>query len=146
MKVSELANTANVTPETIRHYTREGLIQANRNPENGYHQYDKDALRKVRFIQQARELGFSLKQVQDIFEQSDSGDSPCPLVRDLLKQKVPEVKQQIAQLQSHLNKMEAALSAWDQMQDGVPNGHSICCLIEEWDKPDDCCENGGKND
>ena len=43
MKVSELANTANVTPETIRHYTREGLIQANRNPENGYHQYDKGA-------------------------------------------------------------------------------------------------------
>lgn len=140
MKVSELAKQAQVTAETVRHYTRQGLIHATRNPLNGYQEYNSVALQRVRFIQQARELGFSLKQVSDIFEQSDSGDSPCPMVRDLLRQKVPETKRQIAQLQSHLAKMEAALEAWDEMEDGVPNGHSICCLIEDWQKTATCCE------
>ena len=100
------------------------------------------ALQRVRFIQQARTLGFSLKQIAQIFEQSDSGDSPCPMVRDLLRQKVPETQKKIAELQAHLAKMEAALDAWEAMEDGVPNGHSICCLIEGWEASDtpECCE------
>lgn len=140
MKVSELAKLADVTPEAVRHYTREGLIHAEKNPNNGYQEYDSEALQRVRFIQQARTLGFSLKQIGEIFEQSDSGDSPCPMVRDLLRRKVPETRRQIAELQSHLAKMEAALKAWDEMEDGVPNGHSICCLIEEWENEASCCK------
>lgn len=139
MKVGELAKAAGVTGETVRHYTREGLIHSTRNPNNGYQQYDAAALKRIRFIQQARLLGFSLKQIAEIFEQSDSGDSPCPLVRDLLRQKVPETKRQIAELQAHLAKMEAALATWEEMEDGIPNGHSICCLIEEWEQETDYC-------
>lgn len=141
MKVSELAKFADVTSETVRYYTREGLIIASRNPNNGYQEYSIEARRRLRFIQQARELGFSIKQIKEILVQADSGDSPCPLVRDLLSQKVPEIRQQIAQLQSHLAKMETALAAWEEMADGVPNGHSICCLIEEWENPE-CCSKG----
>ncbi|RDL46045.1 MerR family transcriptional regulator [Marinomonas piezotolerans] len=136
MKVSDLAKTAKVTPETVRHYSRQGLIHAQRNAQNGYQEFDNVALQRVRFIQQARTLGFSLKQIAQIFEQSDSGDSPCPMVRDLLRQKVPETQKKIADLQAHLIKMEAALTAWEAMEDGVPNGHSICCLIEDWETSD----------
>ncbi|MCW4627544.1 MULTISPECIES: MerR family transcriptional regulator [Marinomonas] len=132
MRVSELAHKANVTAETVRHYTRLGLIQAERDANNGYQIYDKLALQRLVFIRQASELGFSLKQIEDIFQQSDSGDSPCPMVRDLLQKKVPETKLKIAQLQAHLHKMEKALETWEDMPDGNPNGHSICCLIEDW--------------
>ncbi|WP_111637132.1 MerR family transcriptional regulator [Marinomonas shanghaiensis] len=132
MRVSELARHANVTAETVRHYTRLGLIQAERDANNGYQIYDKLALQRLHFIRQASELGFSLKQIEEIFLQSDSGDSPCPMVRDLLQKKVPETKFKIAQLQAHLQKMEEALAAWEEMPNGNPNGHSICCLIEEW--------------
>lgn len=134
MRVSELAKKAKVTPETVRHYTRLGLIHAQRDPNNDYQLYDTMGLQRLNFIRQASELGFSLKQIEEIFHQSDSGDSPCPLVRDLLQKKVPETKLKIAQLQAHLLKMEEALSAWDQMPDGTPNGHSICCLIEDWEE------------
>jgi DNA-binding transcriptional MerR regulator len=133
MRVSELAKKAKVTAETVRHYTRLGLIRAKRDPNNGYQLYDTIELQRLNFIRQASELGFSLKQIEDIFQHSDSGDSPCPLVRDLLQKKIPETKLKIAQLQAHLVKMEDALVAWDQMPDGTPDGHSICCLIEEWE-------------
>jgi len=49
--------------------------------------YDKVGLQRLHFIRQASELGFSLKQIEEIFQQSNSGDSPCPLVRDLLQKK-----------------------------------------------------------
>ena len=31
--------------------------------------------------------------------------------------------------------MTAALSAWQDMPDGTPDGHTICRLIEHWDEP-----------
>jgi len=133
MKVSELAKKGTVTADTVRHYTRLGLIQAQRDPNNGYQIYDNVALQRLNFIRQASDLGFSLKQIEDIFYQSDKGDSPCPLVRDLLEKKVPETKLKIAQLQAHLAKMEDALAAWEKMPNGTPDGHSICCLIEDWE-------------
>lgn len=107
-------------------------------------------MQRLKFIRQAIELGFSLKQVENILQQSDSGDSPCPMVRDLLQHKVPETKAKIAQLQAHLAKMETALAAWDSMPDGVPDGHSICCLIEDWEdvslseKASEACHDGCK--
>jgi len=133
MRVSELAKKGKVTADTVRHYTRLGLIQAQRDSSNGYQIYDNVALQRLNFIRQASDLGFSLKQIEDIFYQSDKGDSPCPLVRDLLEKKVPETKLKIAQLQAHLAKMEDALAAWEKMPNGTPDGHSICCLIEDWE-------------
>lgn len=148
-KVHELAKAAGVTSETVRHYSRQGLLQAERDPGNGYQLFDGQALKRLKFIQQARTLGFSLKQVESIIAQAQHGDSPCPLVRDMLQKKVPETRAKIAQLQAHLETMEAALSAWEMMDDGMPNGHSICCLIEEWeDSNDNCpsCEGGHQHD
>lgn len=133
MRVIDLAKKANVTSETVRHYTRLGLIHAERDPSNGYQIYDNTAFTRMQFIQQSRTLGFSLKQIEEILEQADSGDSPCPMVRELLEQKVPETKAKIAQLQAHLETMEAALMSWESMPNGTPDGHSICCLIEEWE-------------
>ncbi|SHF86391.1 MerR HTH family regulatory protein [Modicisalibacter ilicicola DSM 19980] len=54
MKVGELAKRAGVTAETVRHYTREGLLQPRRDPENGYQLYGSDSLNRLRFIQRAR--------------------------------------------------------------------------------------------
>ncbi|MCG7601694.1 MerR family transcriptional regulator [Halomonas sp. McH1-25] len=135
MKVGELATAAGVTAETVRHYTREGLLSPRRNPDNGYQLYDSDDLNRLRFIQRARTLGFSVKEISDILEHADQGDSPCPLVRDLLAQRLPTIRQRIAELEALAARMEQALDTWRDMPDGVPNGHSLCRLIESF--PDD---------
>ena len=60
MKVKEIATAAGVNPDTVRFYTREGLLQPTRNPDNNYQQYDAEDLRRLRFARKARQLGFSL--------------------------------------------------------------------------------------
>ena len=112
MKVSELAREAGVTAETVRHYTRESLLQPTRNPSNGYQIYTHSDLERLRFIQRARTLGFSVNEIREILEQADHGDSPCPLVRDLLAHRLPEIRQRIAELQALAARMEQALEAW----------------------------------
>lgn len=132
MKVSELARAAGVTGETVRHYTREGLLSPRRDPENGYQLYNSADLERLRFIQRARTLGFSVREVADILDHADHGDSPCPLVRDLMAQRLPQVRAQISELQALAERMEQALESWANMPDGTPNGHSICRLIESF--------------
>lgn len=130
MKVSELARAADVTAETVRHYTREGLLHPRRDPENGYQIFEGDSLNRLRFIQRARTLGFSVREIGEILGHADHGDSPCPLVRDLLAQRLPEIRARIGQLQALAERMEQALESWRDMPDGTPDGHSLCRLIE----------------
>ncbi|WP_251976967.1 MerR family transcriptional regulator [Salinicola avicenniae] len=130
MKVSELAKAAGVTAETVRHYTRQGLLTPQRDPDNGYQLFGARDLERLRFIQRARTLGFSLKEIADILAQADQGDSPCPLVRDLLAARLPQIHARIRELQALADRMEHAMRDWAQLPDGTPDGHSICRLIE----------------
>lgn len=130
MKVTELARAADVTAETVRHYTREGLLKPTRNPDNGYQIFDQRSLSRLRFIQRARTLGFNLREIAEILEQADQGDSPCPLVRDLLAARLPRIHAQIHELQALAQRMEHAIQEWAELPDGTPDGDSICRLIE----------------
>ncbi|MGM0987522.1 MAG: MerR family transcriptional regulator [Pseudomonadota bacterium] len=144
MKVSELARLAGVTAETVRHYTREGLLHPERHPDNGYQLYGQGDLNRLRFIQRARTLGFGVAEVRDILDHADHGDSPCPMVRDLLASHLPQVREQIRELQSLASRMEQALAAWEEMPDGTPDGHSLCRLIESFPEPLNADDTTGK--
>ena len=135
MKVSEIARQAGVTAETVRHYTREGLLTPERHPENGYQLFDQRDLERLRFIQRARTLGFGVAEIRDILEHADHGDSPCPMVRDLLASRLPQIRERIAELEALSTRMEQALAAWEEMPDGTPDGHSLCRLIESFPEP-----------
>ncbi len=135
MKVSELARLAGVTAETVRHYTREGLLHPQRHPENGYQLFGQQDLDRLRFIQRARTLGFTVAEILDILDHADHGDSPCPLVRDLLASRLPQIHERIHKLQALARRMEEALGAWAEMPDGTPDGYSLCRLIESFPAP-----------
>lgn len=132
MKVSELAKRGGVTAETVRHYTREQLLAPKRHPDNGYQLYSTTDLERLQFIQRARKLGFSVAEIRDILAHADQGDSPCPLVRDLLANRLPQIRAQIQELEALAQRMEQALESWQHMPDGTPDGHSLCRLIESF--------------
>ncbi len=50
MQVIECARAAGVSPDTVRHYARLGLIKAERRSESGYHQFSASTVARVRFI------------------------------------------------------------------------------------------------
>lgn len=132
MKVNELAKRAGVTAETVRHYAREQLLAPERHPDNGYQLFSDTDLERLHFIQRARKLGFSVAEIRDILAHADQGDSPCPLVRDLMASRLPQVRARIAELEALAQRMEHALASWQDMPDGTPDGHSVCRLIESF--------------
>ncbi|MCW8195595.1 MerR family transcriptional regulator [Proteobacteria bacterium 005FR1] len=130
MKIGELAKAAEVSKDTIRHYLDMGLLQAEKDPGNGYQVFSPEAVSRLRFIKQAQQLGFRLDDIARIFEDAQDAQSPCPRVRDIIVERIRETRQQIAELTRLCDNMEKAVGSWEEMPNQMPNGQSICRLIE----------------
>lgn len=66
MTIGQLAKQAYVNIETIRYYERRGLIPEPPRRESGYRQYAPDTIKRIKFIKRAQELGFSLREIQEL--------------------------------------------------------------------------------
>ncbi|NOZ51992.1 MAG: MerR family transcriptional regulator [Gammaproteobacteria bacterium] len=130
MTVSELSKAAQATPDAIRHYVRIGLLAPSRDPNNGYKLFNDDDIKKVKFICRAKGLGFTLSDIQTIFDHSNDGQSPCPAVRDIIRQRIDQNRVRMIELNALQERMDNALDQWKSMPDGEPDGEAICHLIE----------------
>lgn len=60
LTISRVAHQAGVATDTVRYYEREGLLERPPRTAAGYRQYSADAVVRLQFIRQTKELGFSL--------------------------------------------------------------------------------------
>ena len=125
-----LAKKTDVPVYTVRHYTKIGLLKPSRDSSNGYKIYQPDDVILLRFINNAKELGFTLKEISKILAEAEKGNSPCPLARKVIEKRIAENQKKIKQMQQLQTKMKKARESWAEMEDALPNGHSICHLIE----------------
>lgn len=132
MTVSELATQAQVVPEVVRYYSKIGLLKPRKNRSNGYKLYDAADVAKVRFIRKAKHLGYTLKEIDEIISHSRNGKSACPLVRQIIENRIEENRRRLDEMLALHTRMESAVRQWRRMPDGMPDGHSICVLIESF--------------
>lgn len=130
MTAGVLAKEIDVPIYTVRHYTRIGLLKPSRNPGNGYKVYNFSDATRLRFIMAAKDLGFTLAEISHILDKAKRGSSPCPMVREIVEQRIEENKKKIREMQKLQKKMEKSLDAWTEMENSLPNGDSVCHLIE----------------
>lgn len=125
-----LAKQSGAPLYTVRHYTRIGLLNPARNSINNYKIYHPSDIARVRFIQAAKTLGFTLHEIGEILNKARNGKSPCPLVREIIVRRIEENRRKIKELQKMQRKMEIALAGWSEMENSMPDGDSVCHLIE----------------
>ena len=132
LTVSALAKSANVSRDQVRYYTRIGLLNPVRNQNNGYKLYSPDDITRMLFILKAKNLGYTLKEIEQILTHTHHGHSPCPMVRDIIEARIETNRRKLDELMELQLRMEKAASAWKQLPDKVPDGDSICHLIESF--------------
>ncbi len=101
-----------------------------RKVSNNYKVYQPADATRLHFIQAAKSLGFSLTEIKEILSEAKHGNSPCPMVREIIERHIEENRRKIKELQKLQKKMESALTDWKQMTNSMPNGDSVCHLIE----------------
>ena len=68
MLVGQLAAAAGVNVQTIRFYERERILREPPRNSSGYRLYGQNDLEDIRFIKQSQELGFTLKEIQQLMK------------------------------------------------------------------------------
>ncbi len=106
LTIGELARRAGVNVQTIRYYERRNLLPNPRRTESNYRTYLGDTLRRVRFIKRAQQLGFSLKEIQELLSLRASPRSRCAAVRRRSQAKLADIDEKIRTLEA----MRGALS------------------------------------
>ncbi len=137
MTASVLAKRAEVPLFTVRYYTRIGLLKPSRDMRNGYKVYRSSDRDRLKFISAAKELGFTLAEIEEILGHAVHGDSPCPMVRDVVEKRIEENKEKIRELKRLQKRLEAAAEMWKKMKNSEPDGHSVCRLIESFSESND---------
>ncbi len=98
VRTSEVAAEAGVNRQTLRYYERRGLLAEPARSATGYRAYPPEAVRRVRFIKRAQELGFSLTEVEILLHLAEGGPDNCDGVRALASEKTADLEKRIADL------------------------------------------------
>jgi MerR family copper efflux transcriptional regulator len=96
--IGQLAARADVGVETVRFYEREGLLAQPSRPPGGFRRYPQDALERVRFIRKAKDLGFTLEEIRDLFSLRAARGTQCEGVKARALAKVEEVEEKLRAL------------------------------------------------
>jgi len=101
LTISRLAERAGVGIDTVRYYERAGLLPAPPRRASGYRDYPADAVRRLRFIRRAKELGFTLTEIGELLELSDPRDGKRGMraVKRAAETKLAVVEHKLAELQ-----------------------------------------------
>src|SRR5438552_17704061 len=95
LRSGELARRAGVSPDTLRHYERRGLLPRPERSAAGYRRYSPEALRRVRLIRGALSLGFTVHELGAILADRDLGRAPRRRGRVLAANKPAAVQRQL---------------------------------------------------
>jgi DNA-binding transcriptional MerR regulator len=96
LTVSGLARKAGISPHTVRHYERVGLLPAASRSGGGYRLYDAAILDRLRFIRGAKRVGLRLQDIAELLDVMDRGQCPCGHTDTLLRKRLAEINDEIS--------------------------------------------------
>lgn len=114
LRSGALARLAGISPDTLRHYERQGLLARPPRSGNGYRLYPPEALARVRLIRAALAIGFTVNDLAGILVARDRGAAPCRQVRDLAATKLADLQARIRSLETLRDLLARTLRDWDR--------------------------------
>ena len=148
MKISDVAKRLGLNPKTIRFYEDQGLIAPKRADSESWFSTSKNRvfgpedLSRLDFVKKARELDFSIKEIQSVLDYYDQGPA-CGCgsrtrVDELIERKLVEVqqlKQSLQELEKKLIYIRVNNAAIASRLAGVPHEPEGEFLISDYILP-----------
>jgi len=127
--IGAVAKQAAVPIKTIRYYEEIGLLPKPSRTSSGYRLYVPDTVDRLRFIKKAQHLGLRLDEIKDILDLADRGRCPCGHVQRVLRKRLKDLQQKIADLRLIEGRVRAAIRTGCP-PNFKPKGKAICPTIQ----------------
>lgn len=131
LKIGTVARRSDVNPQTIHYYERRELLPEPRRSASNYRLYTEDAIKRIRFIKHAQELGFTLNEIKELLSLRAEPGAECADVRDKASEKIVDVNEKIRTLTA----MKRVLTELVDQCDGE-GSTTECPIIEALDSED----------
>ncbi len=122
LTIGQVAKACGVNVETIRFYQRLGLLPKPARPYGSIRRYSQEMVARLKFIQAAKRLGFSLEEIGQLLKLEDG--THCAEARELAQRKLEDVRAKIADLERIERALLDLVARCDQIQ-----GQVHCPLI-----------------
>ena len=122
LRSGALAKATGVSPDTIRHYERIGVLPEAARTESGYRVYPESTVERVLVVQRALHLGFTLAELADVLKARDAGGSPCERVYEKASEKLQGIRTDIQTLKRMEKYLKSILSDWEGRMRSVKPG------------------------
>lgn len=100
LTAGKVAKEGGVNIQTVRYYERRRLLVPDRRTESGYRLYPPEAVRIIRFIKNAQDLGFTLTEIAKLLRLRVGHTAQCGTVRRQAEARLKIVHEKIAGLRA----------------------------------------------
>jgi MerR family transcriptional regulator, copper efflux regulator len=122
IRIGEVARQAGVSPATVRLYERKGLLPQAMRSSSGYRGFPADTVARMRLIQCALAVGFTISELSRILRRRDSGGAPCREVQSLAREKLDELTRRRKELDRLCRLLKSTLRKWEVALQKTPRG------------------------
>ncbi len=109
--VTEVADLLGVSPHTLRHYERIGLVRVDRDA-GGHRMYDAATVRRLLFLTRMRLSGMGIRDLQQYVALVDAGAATVSERLDMLLEHRGTVRRQLLELQVSLAAIEYKIATY----------------------------------
>lgn len=130
-KIGQLAKLASVTPDTIRYYEKQSMMDHGVRTEGGFRLYNNDDLKRLKFIRYGRQLGFSLEAIRELLSiRVEPEQHTCKESKEIVQTRLAEVDNMI----SELLVMRNSLKKLNDACCGSAHSSAYCSILEAMEK------------
>ena len=98
MRIGELARITAHSVKALRYYHEIGILVPIGRTPSGYRVYGDDAIERLRFVKDARSLGFRLSEIGEVLSATDGGSPGCRHMLDIVDANARRIDEQIERL------------------------------------------------
>ena len=106
MNIGEAAAASGISAKMIRYYEETGLIGPAMRTGSGYRVYVENDIQTLRFIRRARDLGFTVKQIEDLLLLWRDRSRASSDVKRIATDHVIELQKKMRELQEMVTTLE----------------------------------------
>ena len=119
-KIGEVTKQLGLSADTLRYYEKINLFPKVSRNASGIREYDDKDISRLKFIQRAQKMNFSLKEINDLLQMRENPQKVKNEVRQLTADKLLEVDSHIESLTTLRNELQLLMNLCNGSEDGCP--------------------------
>lgn len=119
-RIGDVTKKIGLTADTLRYYEKIKLLPKVSRNTSGIREYDDKDISRLKFIQRAQKMNFSLSEISDLLKMRENPQKVRDEVRQLTADKLLEVDEHLQSLTTLRSELQLLLNLCQGSKEGCP--------------------------